>query len=224
MGTTQNSSQKLEELCEIMSYKPRKFVYDFNATVAGHLFSEFIYRTFQPIDAVSLTSNISKIIKKHGSLENAFSASLKPDSSNIGEALQQFSNLLFEINPTTPNRLRKHLARPNSGSACKRFCMYLRWVARPGPVDLGIWKSVDPSKLVLPLDVHSGRQARTLGMLNRKNNDWKAALELTQNCRKLCPEDPCKYDFAFFGVGVNNVAVDTKYTGKNKIDVTKIPL
>ncbi|MBX2819125.1 MAG: TIGR02757 family protein [Rhodothermaceae bacterium] len=221
-GQRKTLLKKLEDLCEIMSYKPRKFVYDFDPEKDAHLFANFIYRTFQPVDAVSLTTNISLVIKQFGSLEIAFSSFVKHDDKHIGNGLQKFSDLLFAINPATPTRVRKHLARPLSGSACKRFCMYLRWVSRPGPVDLGIWNSLSPEKLVLPLDVHSGRQARALGMLNRKNDDWRAVLELTDNCRYLCPEDPCKYDFAFFGLGVNKIPIDPDHTGTNKIDVTSI--
>ena len=221
-GQRKTLLKKLEELCERMSYKPRKFVFDFDAEKDADLFTGFIYRTFQPIDAVSLTSNLSLVIKQFGSLENAFSSFVEPDEKHVGNGLQKFSDLLFNINPATPKRVRKHLARPLSGSACKRFCMYLRWMSRPGPVDLGIWSSLNPAKLVLPLDVHSGRQARALGMLNRKNDDWKAALELTNNCRFLCTEDPCRYDFAFFGLGVNKIPIDPSHTGIHKLDVTKL--
>ena len=197
-GQRKTLLKNLESLCERMSFKPRKFVSDFSPGRDGHLFSDFKHRTFQPIDAVWLTSNLSLVIKEYGSLEKAFGSFLEQRAPHVGEALQSFSDLLFGINPQTPKRLRKHLARPNAGSACKRFCMYLRWMTRTGPVDLGIWKAIHPNQLVLPLDVHSGRQARALGMLNRKNDDWKAALELTQNCRLLSPDDPCRYDYAFF--------------------------
>ena len=84
-------------------------------------------------------------------------------------------------------------------------------MVRPGPVDLGIWKSIQPSQLILPLDVHSGRQARALGMLSRKQNDWKAALELTANYIEFDPKDPCKYDYAFFGIGANHLEIDRHY-------------
>lgn len=223
-GQRKTLLKNLESLCERMSYKPRQFVRDFSPSRDAHLFSNFKHRTFQPIDAVWLTSNLSDVIKRHGSLENAFVSFLEPHALHIGEALQSFSDLLFEINPQTPKRLRKHLARPNAGSACKRFCMYLRWMARTGPVDLGIWNAIQQKQLILPLDVHSGRQARALGMLNRKNDDWKAALELTRNCLLLSPEDPCKYDYAFFGLGVNKITIDPRFTGEYRIDVTDLSL
>ena len=220
-GQRKTLLKKLEDLCERMSYNPKKFVYDFNPNRDSVALSGFIHRTFQPIDAISLTTNLSLILKEYGSLEKAFISGMSVSSAHIEEGLQCFSDLLFEVNPSTPKRLRKHLARPNSGSACKRFCMYLRWMVRPGPVDLGIWKSLNTCQLVLPVDVHSGRQARALGMLERNKNDWKAAIELTENCRLLCKEDPCKYDFAFFGIGVNNVQLDPRFTDQNKIVLPK---
>ncbi|MEM6286659.1 MAG: DUF2400 family protein [Bacteroidota bacterium] len=79
--------------------------------------------------------------------------------------------------------------------------MYARWMTRPGPVDLGLWDAVRPSQLVLPLDVHTGRQARRLGVLARRADDWRAVQELTDVCRALCPGDPARYDFALFGLG-----------------------
>jgi uncharacterized protein (TIGR02757 family) len=90
--------------------------------------------------------------------------------------------------------------------------MYLRWMVRPGPVDLGIWSTIQPHQLVLPLDVHSARQARALGFISRKSNDWRAALELTNRCKQLCREDPARYDFAFFGVGAYGLSLDTLFT------------
>ncbi|HEX7072282.1 MAG TPA: DUF2400 family protein, partial [Rhodothermales bacterium] len=84
---------------------------------------------------------------------------------------------------------------------------YLRWMVRQGPVDFGIWTSIHPRQLVLPLDVHSGRSARALSLVSRRQNDWKAALELTEACRTLSPEDPCRYDFAFFGSVVAGEAI-----------------
>ena len=213
---------KLETLCNRMSYQPYKFVRDFDINRDRFLLSDFKHRTFQPEDAIWLTHNLSLIIKSFGSLEHAFTTQLHTNSQHVGDAIQSFSELIFNIDPQTPKRLRKHLARPSTGSACKRFCMYLRWMIRPGPVDLGIWSLTHPHQLILPVDIHSGRQARALGMLNRRQDDWKAALELTRNCRYFCPEDPCKYDFAFFGLGVNKITIPTYFTDHYRLNVTHL--
>ena len=93
---------------------------------------------------------------------------------------------------------------PRNGGAMKRMCMFLRWMVRKGPVDFGIWNFMPASDLLIPLDVHVARISREMGLLTRTSNDFKAVLELTENLRKLDPEDPVKYDFAMFGYGVNN--------------------
>ena len=96
------------------------------------------------------------------------------------------------------------IPNPRNGGAMKRMCMFLRWMVRKGPVDFGIWNFMPASELLIPLDVHVARISREMGLLNRTSNDFKAVVELTENLRKLDPEDPVKYDFAMFGYGVNN--------------------
>ncbi len=213
---------KLAQLCEIMSYKPYRFVSEFNLERDSHKLSSFGHRTFLPVDAIWLTQNLSLILHQHKTLEQAFSGFVGETDDRVGNAIQGFSELMMNADPRTPKRLRKHLARPESGSACKRFCMYLRWMVRNGPVDLGLWEVLRPSDLYLPLDTHSGRLARALGMLSRNQNDWKATLELTRNCRLLTPEDPCKYDYAFFGLGAYNHPLSERFTGEGRIHVTSL--
>lgn len=215
-GQRKTVLNKLAELCERMDYKPRTFVYNFDISRHAPLLRGFKHRTFQPTDAIWLIHNLSAVLKRYQTIEEAFATFDTETEPHVGSAIQGFSDLLFSINPTTPSRLRKHLARPATGSACKRLCMYLRWMTRPGPVDLGIWTKIPVHKLVLPLDVHSGRQARALGILNRKQDDWRAALELTEACKKLSPEDPAKYDYAFFGVGAYKEELDPRFV-KNPI-------
>ncbi|MEM1041170.1 MAG: TIGR02757 family protein [Bacteroidota bacterium] len=192
---------KLADLCERMQYRPHAFVLGFDAERDSPRLGGFKHRTFQPVDALWLTQALSVLLRTHGSLEEAFARHLRPDAPHVGSAVQGFSESVMTAVPDTPARLRKHLARPSTGSACKRLAMYLRWMVRPGPVDFGAWTRIDPAQLMLPLDVHSGRQARMLGLLARKQNDWKAALELTERCCALDPADPCRYDFALFGAG-----------------------
>jgi uncharacterized protein (TIGR02757 family) len=101
-------------------------------------------------------------------------------------------------------RTLKHIPDPLAGSAAKRINMFLRWLIRDdnAGVDFGIWKSIPPSILSCPLDVHSGKVARDLGLLKRKQNDAKAVTELDVTLRLLDAEDPVKYDFALFGLGI----------------------
>ncbi len=194
---------KLAELCERMRFRPYAFVRDFDLEHDASRLDGFKHRTFQPADALHLTRALSALLRKHGNLEEVFARSLAPGAPHVGPAIQGFSEAVMTAVPGVPARLQKHLARPSSGSACKRLAMYLRWHVRPGPVDFGAWSRIDPAQLVLPLDVHTGRQARALGLLDRKQDDWRAALALTERCRTFDPADPCRYDFALFGAGVD---------------------
>ena len=190
---------KLEELCGRMSHRPWAFVRGFRVDRDRHQLDTFGHRTFLPLDALIFTRNLNLLLRRHGSIERIFD--VQHQNADIGDAIERFSRRMMEAHDDTPPRLQKHLARPSRNSACKRLCLYFRWMVRGGPVDLGLWKSVRPSQLILPLDVHSGRQARALGLLKRAANDWKAALMLTQTCRTFNAEDPARYDFAFFGLG-----------------------
>ena len=210
-GQRKTVLNKLAELSERMGFKPHAFVKNFDINRDSERLIGFKHRTFNSEDAIWLISNLSLLLHRYSSIEKAFATFQNHAELHVGSAIQGFSDTLFSIGDGTPRRLRKHLARPSTGSACKRFCMYLRWMVRPGPVDLGIWQSIPQEKLIPPLDVHSGRQARALGMLERKQDDWKAALELTNNCRRLCPEDPSRYDYAFFGAGAYGEELDPQF-------------
>lgn len=192
---------KMADLCERMRYEPYAFVRGFESERDASRLEGFKHRTFQPRDAFWLTHNLGLLLRRFETVEELFVRHL--DGGGVAAAVQGFSESIMAADPNTPARLQKHLARPEAGSACKRLNMYLRWMVRPGPVDLNIWPRITPSQLMLPLDVHSGRQARELGMLDRRYNDWKACVELTRNCRSLRSDDPARYDFAFFGTGVH---------------------
>src|SRR5690606_23114431 len=125
------------------------------------------------------------------SLEQAFVTEANQSAETV---LTHFHHYFFSL-PYAPERTRKHIATPERKSACKRLNMFLRWMVRQNsPVDFGIWKGIKPEALICPLDTHVSDVARKLGLLERKQNDWKAALQLTQNLRLMDPEDPSKYD------------------------------
>lgn len=189
---------KLNELCERMDYRPARFILSFDREKANRL-EGFKHRTFSSDDARWLSANLSLLLRRHKTVENCWAYYF---DGHIRSSIEGFSNELLTIDSLTPVRMRKHLARPSTGSACKRLSMYARWMVRKGPFDFGQWESFSASDLVLPLDVHSGTQARAVGLLDRKQNDWKATMELTTRCRFMDPDDPCKYDFALFGAGV----------------------
>lgn len=166
----------------------------------------FVHRTFNEVDLFYFIKFLNLHYQQHASLETAFfNVHTLGKDAVIEIGLNYFFEYFFSL-PQVPARTRKHLAAPKKKSACKRLNMFLRWMVRndPSGVDFGIWKKIKPSALICPLDVHVARVARDLGLLKRKQNDWMAALELTEGLRAFNPDDPVRYDFALFGLGVNN--------------------
>lgn len=161
----------------------------------------FVYRTFNQDDCYHTLVALKKIYIQYTSLDELF-AELNHNDTEIASVISSFSSLVCSFG--SPPRLKKHFADPLAGSAAKRLCMYLRWMVRRDAmgVDFGIWNSMKPSQLMCPLDVHSGRVARSLGLLKRNQNDWQAVIELTEALKQFDAADPVKYDFALFGTGI----------------------
>jgi len=160
-------------------------------------FKGFVHRTFNETDALTFVHALQNLYQQHRGLEFTFASPGLP----FAERLHRFRQLFFSVEHLS--RTTKHVADPLAGSSAKRLCMYLRWMVRPAEkgTDFGIWKTISPADLYLPLDVHSGNVARHLGLLSRTQNDWKAVTELTENLRLFDSSDPCKYDYALFGLG-----------------------
>lgn len=158
-----------------------------------------IYRTFNSVDLLFFIKSLQNIYINHQGLENVFAAQLQ--EKNTFYIIERFRKIFFEL--PHENRTQKHISNPAKNSSAKRINMFLRWMVRKDHkgVDFGIWKSLSPAQLVCPLDVHSGNIARKLSLLQRKQNDWKAVMELMENLYILDPKDPVKYDFALFGLG-----------------------
>lgn len=158
-----------------------------------------VHRTFNTEDFKYFIKSLQNIYSNHGGLEKVFSTNT---SISLQNRISEFKKIFFELDH--PLRTTKHISDPLKGSSSKRLNMYLRWLSRNDEkgVDFGIWKSISPSELSCPLDVHSGNVARALGILYRKQNDQKALMELDEALRKFDPTDPVKYDFALFGLGV----------------------
>lgn len=190
-----------DKMMEILDYSPHDFIMNYQESDLNKI-SNFVHRTFNIQDLIQFIKSINNIYTNHGGIENIFTSFQGKDS--MKEAISTFKNIFFENNNSP--RTTKHISNPSKGSAAKRINMYLRWMVRKDNkgVDFGLWKNISPAKLSIPLDVHSGRIARELGILNRKQNDWKSVCELDTQLRKLDAHDPVKYDFALFGIGVFN--------------------
>lgn len=185
-------------LMDIMGHEPYAYIMNASKKELNEL--SFVHRTFNRDDLAFFLLALRNLYKK-GGLENAFGGSrLK---GGMKERIIHFRKAFLDL--PHGKRSEKHISSPLSKSACKRINMYLRWMVRNDRrnVDFGLWKSIEMSELYLPLDVHTGRVARALGLINRKADDWQALEELMVYLRKFDPADPCKYDFALFGMGVN---------------------
>jgi len=194
---------KCKELLKLMDNAPHDFLVHHTCSDLK-AFEKFKHRTFNATDALYFVESLSQYYKKHDSLEQAFLSNHPPASDLTIEAgLMNFHDVFFGL-PDYPKRTVKHVSTPARKSACKRLCMYLRWMVRQDDkgVDFGIWKNLSPAQLVCPCDVHVERVGRKLKLIKSKQLNWQTALELTSNLRSLDPLDPVKYDFALFGLGI----------------------
>jgi uncharacterized protein (TIGR02757 family) len=140
----------------------------------------------------------------HGSLEALY---LKGTPAPGGGAREMSASFLGwfreEWGPLLPREKAFLYPDPIRGSACKRHNLFLRWMVRTGDgVDLGVWKALRPRDLVVPLDTHMTRLCRWMGLTERLRADWRTAEEITAAFRKVCPDDPVKYDFALTRIGI----------------------
>ena len=190
--------QKSKELMQLMDNAPYDFCLHHTPAQLIKL-SEFKHRTFNTTDLLYFIEFFKQHYSKYKSLETAFTM----HGGSVEKILTGFHQYFFSLEHV-PARTKKHIATPERNSSCKRLNMYLRWMVRQDNkgVDFGIWKSISPSQLICPIDLHVARVARRFNILQRKQTDWQAALELTEYLRTLDPADPVKYDFALFGLGV----------------------
>ncbi len=197
-GNRKMINNNAKKMMNLLGNSPYDFVMNHTEEDLESLQS-FVHRTFNGTDFVFFIKALKNIYEHHGGLEAVFSNSKENRLQNV---ISEFKEVFFSI--PHPDRTRKHVSDPKKGSAAKRINMFLRWMVRNDNtgVDFGIWKTISPSQLSCPLDVHSGNVARKLGLLKRKQNDNKALLELDIALRKLDSTDPVKYDFALFGLGV----------------------
>lgn len=201
-GQRKTIIQSANRLAEWMDNAPHDFILNHEEQDRAR-FESFKHRTFQATDTLWFLEFLQQFYRKNHSLETAFSRHLTPADTSVENALRGFHDDFFD-HPFAPERTRKHVATPARGSTCKRLNMFLRWMVRrdEAGVDFGLWQDIRPAQLLIPLDVHVERVARRLGLLQRKQTDWQAVLELTKNLRVFDPSDPVRYDFALFGIGV----------------------
>ncbi len=185
-------------LIDLLENSPFDFI-NYHSDKEINSIKKFVHRTFNNDDLIYFIKSLKNIYKNHNGLEG-----LLTKTDNVYNNFANFYNVFFSIGEQ--ERTKRQLANVSKGSAAKRLNMFMRWMVRKDndAVDFGLWKNFSPANLYMPLDVHSGNVSRKLGLLSIKQDNWNAVVELTENLKKFDKEDPVKYDFALFGLGVNN--------------------
>ncbi|HXB42179.1 MAG TPA: TIGR02757 family protein [Bacteroidia bacterium] len=200
-GNRKNIITNANKLMQFMDFAPHDFI-----TNAGKKdlqpFTNFVHRTFNGNDCIFFLQSLKSLYTKYDSLEKPFLNGFKKPGEDVKNGIINFRKEFFALKH--PVRVEKHVSNPEKNSSSKRLCMYLRWMVRNNKtgVDFGIWKNIKSSQLCLPLDVHTGNVSRALGLLKRNQNDWQAVEEITTVLKIFDKNDPVKYDFSLFGLGV----------------------
>lgn len=196
----------LEKIHNIIENEPYNFVQNYDFKKDGAIFKGLSYRYNSENDVKLLFYILNKAYLEYTTLECLFLSSYSPNDENIKLPLIKFVQILksyISFNDMVSSNISYCLPSPENGSACKRLNLFLKWMVRPQPVDFGLWKTVSASQLLIPLDTHVARLSRQFGLTERKSDDWKTAEEITAQLKKYDKNDPAKYDFALFGLGVS---------------------
>ena len=188
-------------MIDLMAGAPHDFVMNASQRELDGV-SNYVHRTFNGSDLRSFLLSLRHIYSEFGSM-GAYFEGEHARSGDIRTAIAGFRKEFFK--PPHATRCEKHLSSIERGAACKRTNMFLRWMIRRDDrgVDFGVWRAIPPSALYLPLDIHSAAVSRSLGLLSRRQNDWRAVEEVTARLREFDPDDPTRFDFALFGAGID---------------------
>jgi len=188
------------KLMQMMDNTPHDFVLHASPHEIEELCS-FVHRTFNASDLSYFILSLRNIYSNVGGLESVFTNAYATNN-NIFDAISVFRDVFLQLPHNT--HVRKHVSDVKANSAAKRINMFLRWMVRTdeNAVDFGLWKNISPAHLIRPCDLHVDRVGRKLGLIERKQTDWLTAIQLTEKLREFDPEDPVKYDFALFGLGI----------------------
>lgn len=201
-GAVEQIEKILTALLGKVGKSPVKFVKNLSAQDKKS-FKCLKYRFNTGNDIISLLEILKKVLNRYGSIEKLFLKGYSKTDKNIIPAAEKFIGNLFKIhNKKAGNGLKFLLSDPAKGGTSKRLLLFLRWMVRNDKVDAGLWKTIDKSELIVPVDVHMGRLSKILGLHNRKTTNLKTAVEITEGFKKICPQDPVKYDFALCRIGI----------------------
>lgn len=210
-GRVASVLHSIEALLAVMGPSPARFVRSFDARSEGRRLAPLGHRWIRGTDLAALLLVLQRMLRESGSIERFFLEGDDPARPDVGLALEAFSRraLDADLRPVYgPRRawprpgVSYFFPRPSGGSACKRLNLFLRWMVRKDAVDLGVWSSVPPSRLIVPLDTHVIRLGRCLGLTRYRSPGWKMAAEITASLRAIDPRDPVRYDFSLCHVGM----------------------
>lgn len=211
-GRVASVLQSIEALLAILGPHPAAFVREFDAHRERTRLEPLVHRWIRGRDLAALLLVLQRMLRESGSIEGFFTAGDDPAAADVGAALESFSaraldtDLSAAYGPRRPSRLgvSYFFPRPSAGSACKRLNLFLRWMVRSDAVDPGVWRTVSPGRLIVPLDTHVIRLGRCLGLTRLRSPGWRMAAEITASLRALDPVDPIRYDFSLCHVGMMN--------------------
>ncbi|MBN2655093.1 MAG: TIGR02757 family protein [Nitrospirae bacterium] len=189
----------------VMGRSPYNFLLNFDMRRDSALFNGARYRFNSEKDLTTLLAALAKAYKKYGNLNLLFREHFRESDADIGSGLEGMIRELIKISRSSSSGFLQFLPLPSAGSACKRMNLFLRWMIRDKDIDFGIWKGIPKDRLIIPLDTHVARISLCIGLTKRKSADWKTAVEITSELKKIDPDDPLKYDFALCHQGISRV-------------------
>lgn len=207
-GNVQSVLNTIDAVLAVMAPSPAAFVRQFTPAHAP-VFEPYVHRWIRGRDLAALAWQLHQMLRDHGSIEGFFTAGGAADATTMDRALDSFSTRAMALDLAAIYGRRRprpgvgyFFSRPSAGGACKRLNLFLRWMVRRDAVDLGVWSSLRPSQLIVPLDTHIIRVGRCLGLTTRVSPGWKMAADITATLRHLSPDDPVRYDFAMCHLGM----------------------
>ena len=198
--------EKLDYIFKILGSAPYEFCLNLDKTAIKHYFKDFKYRFNTGADVILLLESLSRFYNENENMDIFVAKNICSDDNKAKQAVTIIAD---EFTRGIVSKSYCYLfPSPKSGSACKRLNLFLKWMVRKSPVDAGIWKSLKPKDLIIPLDVHVAKVSRGLNLTERKSNDWQTAEEITSKLREFDEFDPIKYDFALFDIGIEKIALE----------------
>jgi uncharacterized protein (TIGR02757 family) len=210
-GRVQSVLNSVDGMLQVMGASPAAFVRNFDPARDRNCFAHLVHRWTNGADFAALAWILHQMIAQRGSIEAFFVEGLADDAVDVGAALQSFSTraLALDVAAIYGRKRPKpgvayFFSRPSSGGACKRLNLFLRWMVREDQVDLGVWKTVRPGQLIVPLDTHVIRVGQCLRLTRLKSPGWRMAADITAGLRAIDPDDPIKFDFSICHLGMMN--------------------